>query len=260
MKKNLLNTITVFFIIFDLIGIIFLSSIFYPLATDGFLVKSGEWHYTFENKTINFYMPIHIENKGPWAINDVKYQYKIFNGSLVFANNTQKLPDIINSLNTTININIDLAQVYNIDRSMIFKNQNVTLSLMVTGYYALNTIFIKVNTTQNLTWTAPIQNFSYYENYTVLSHNNYSIVNVPFSIFTVPYLNGTATVQSSLYVNSTFISSTNFTVILGKYYYGQAKFNISNPVFNVVLNNINYVYFKNVLEFNGLKIEFTRSV
>ncbi len=256
MKKIFLKVLKALFIILDVIAILFIVSIFYPFATDGFTIEPQESYYTFENTTISFYMPIHVENKGPWAIRDVIFQYKIFNGSKIFSNNTQKLPDFINSLNLTLNIKMDLAKVYNIDRSMFFKNQCLNLSLMVTGYYALNTIFVKVNTTTNLTWIAPIQNFTYYENYTVLNKGNYSIIDIPFSIFTAPYLNGTANVQSSIYVNSTFISSTNFTVLLGKYYYDKAEFIISNQDLNYLQNNIKYAHIKNVMDLNGLKIEF----
>ncbi len=258
MKKNLFTFIKVAFIIIDLISVMFILSIFYPLVTDGFSVTPDHPYYKFENRTINFYIPINIKYYGIWAIRDVRSYYKILNGSQILLNNTQRLPNITRSMNLTLDIGVNISIINNIDRSMMFKNQNVNLSLIVTGNYALGTISFTVDTTRNFTWIAPIENFSYDENYSMISYGNYSVLDVPFSILTSPYLNGTSKVQSLLYVNSTLISSSNYNIILGKYYNGQANFYIPNNLLNFLLSNINYAYSKNTLEFDGLEIEFIR--
>ncbi len=256
MKKVFLNAIKSIVIILDLIAVLFVVSLFYPFATNGFTIETEEPYYSFENTTIIFSMPVHVENKGPWAITNVMFQYEIFNGSYIYSNNTQKIPNLINSLNITLNIEMDLAKVYNIDRSMFFNNKELNITYAISGYYALNMIYFKINGKMNLSWFAPIQNFTFYKNYTILQENSYSILYLPFSIFTASYLNGSAEIQSSIYVNSTFISSTNFSVPLGEIYHGMAEFIIPNEKLNYLLNNISYAYIKNILEFKGLRIEF----
>ncbi len=256
MKKVFLNAIKATIIILDILAVIFVASLFYPFATNGFVIEKEKPYYSFENTTLIFYIPLHIENRGPWAITNVTFQYEIFNGSYIYSNNTQKLPNLINSLNITLKVEMDLARVYNIDRFMFFQNKELNITYAISGYYALNTVFFRMNGKNNLYWIAPIQNFTFYKNYTIFQENNYSILYLPFSISTASYLNGSAEIQSSIYVNSTFISSTNFSVPLGEIYYGKAEFMIPNEKLNYLMNNISYANIKNILEFKGLRIEF----
>jgi hypothetical protein len=254
---NNINILKAVIIVLDLVILLFIASIIYPIPSSQIEVYQPEnFHYSFSNNMVMASAIVHIHNKSPYSITCVIVDYTILNNTTSIAAGLENLPDIAGNYSHSIVFAINMLNFFNASKTefyyLVFHSTTLTLKIYLSGYYALGMIKFSVNGTEPVHWPR-ILNYTI-SAFAVTATQSNVTVSVPITVDTASYLSGNATLLSKLLINGSAIKVMTTTIPLGSNFASSINFTFPSSEKNYLLANLNYLQLRNYINIGNVTI------
>lgn len=212
-------------LLFHIVVLVIILAAIIPVAMKNITVENvGEATWSFDGENITISVPVTIKNGGFYDISKLSIFFVVFNKSATFVHTTQKIGTIPAGSVKTVNVTIpiDMKRFYEIEYPNFyhfFHYDIFNLKLSVSLGYMLNLVDMNTLYSSDFHWQPIIKEMKLHEPTSIEESGESILINLPYTIDTASYLNGTAYFSGTITgENSTGNFKTKFN--LGNKYDG----------------------------------------